>query len=77
MTDADPGERVRRLLLSADNALKNAADGATPERTARVRETLEQARAAAQDPAISPAVRELVERRLESLTRLEDGNGNA
>jgi hypothetical protein len=77
MTDADPADRVRRLLLSADNALKNAADGATPERIARVRETLEQAQVAARDPAISPAVRELVDRRLDSLATLEAGDGNA
>jgi hypothetical protein len=75
MTDAS--DRVRRLLLSADNSLKNAAGGATPERVARVRETLEEAKAAAADPSISDQVRTIVDRRLESLATLERGDGNA
>jgi hypothetical protein len=67
MTDAPAPDRVRKLLLSADNALKNAGPRATPERLARVRATLEEAREAALDPAVDERVRELVERRLATL----------
>jgi hypothetical protein len=62
-----PQDRIRKLLLSADNALKNAGPRATPERLERVRATLEEAREVAADPRVDERIRELVERRLASL----------
>jgi hypothetical protein len=62
---AEPGDRVRTLLLRADNVLKNEGDEA--DRRRRAREALEQARAAARDPSVDPRVRELVERRIAML----------
>lgn len=61
MTQA-PADRIRTLLLRADNVLKNAGDQADRERRARA--ALEEARDVAQDPAVDPKIRELVERRL-------------
>jgi hypothetical protein len=72
MTDAAPADRVRTLLLRADNVLKNTVPGGDPEdRTRRAREALEQAREVARDPSVDPRVRELVERRLAGLGALE------
>ncbi len=68
MTQA-PADRVRTLLLRADNVLKN--DGDTADRARRARQALEEAREVARDPAIEERVRELVERRLEALDALE------
>lgn len=67
MTDEDARDRVRKLLLSADNALKNAGPRATPERLDRVRRTLEEAREVARDETVDERIRELVERRLATL----------
>lgn len=64
-----PADRVRTLLLRADNQLKNGGH----ERYASVREALEQAREAAGDPGVDPRVAELVERRLAALEALEHG----
>ena len=64
MTQA-PADRIRTLLLRADNVLKNQGDTADRER--RAREALEEARTIARDPAVEPRVRELVNRRLEQL----------
>jgi hypothetical protein len=72
MSDAAPADRVRTLLLRADNVLKNHVPGGDPEdRLRRAREALVEAREVARDPAIEPRVRELVERRLEGLGALE------
>jgi hypothetical protein len=68
MTQA-PGDRIRTLLLRADNVLKNEGDPA--DRARRARRALEEARAVAADPAVEPRVRELVERRLTALDDLE------
>lgn len=62
MSDSSPSERVRTLLLRGDNVLKH---GRSPD---KAREAFEQAREAARDPSVDPRVRELVERRLESLS---------
>ncbi len=62
-------ERVRTLLLRGDNLLKSAR----PERVGRAMEAFEEARVAARDEDVSPEVRELVERRIESLRQLADG----
>jgi hypothetical protein len=59
-------ERVRTLLLRGDNLLKSAR----PERFGRALEAFEEAREAARDEDVSPEVRELVERRIESLRHL-------
>ena len=64
MTQA-PADRIRTLLLRADNVLKNQGDSADRERRARV--ALEEAREIAKHPGVDPRVRELVDRRLEQL----------
>jgi hypothetical protein len=68
MTQA-PADRLRTLLLRADNVLKNEGDPA--DRRQRARKALEEARAVAADPAVEPRVRDLVERRLAALDELE------
>jgi len=64
MTQA-PSDRIRTLLLRADNVLKNEGDQADRER--RARQALEEARDVARDPAVDARVRELIERRLAAL----------
>ena len=72
MSDPAPADRVRTLLLRADNVLKNTVPGGDPEdRVRRAREALEEAREVARDESVDPRVRELVERRLEGLGALE------
>lgn len=61
-----PSERVRTLLLRGDNVMKSAH----PERFGRALEAFEEARGVAADPSVDPRVRELVERRIESLRGL-------
>jgi hypothetical protein len=60
-----PADRIRTLLLRADNVLKNEGDQADRERRARA--ALEEARDLARDPDVDPRVAGLVERRLEQL----------
>jgi hypothetical protein len=60
-----PADRIRTLLLRADNVLKNAGDEADRERRARI--ALEEARDVARDPAVEARVRDLIERRLTAL----------
>ena len=62
-------ERIRTLLLRADNVLKNAGDPA--DRARRARHALEEARELARDPTVDERVRDLVERRIEGLDQLE------
>jgi hypothetical protein len=64
MTQA-PADRIRTLLLRADNVLKNQGDTADRERRARA--ALEEAREIAKDPGVDQRVAELVDRRLEQL----------
>ncbi len=67
-----PGDRIRKLLLRADNTLKNhVADGDDAARVVRARRTLEEAREIARDPDVPAPVRYLVERRLDGLSALE------
>jgi hypothetical protein len=66
-----PADRIRTLLLRADNVLKNEGDQA--DRTRRARMALEEARDLARDPAVDPRIRELVERRLAGLDDLAAG----
>jgi hypothetical protein len=64
--DQAAAERVRTLLLRGDNVLKSAR----PERFGRALAAFEEAREAAAAPAVDPRVRELVERRIETLRAL-------
>ena len=67
----DAADRVRTLLLRGDNVLKSAR----PERFGRALSSFEEAREAAADPSVDPRVRELVERRIESVRQLMEGAG--
>jgi uncharacterized protein (UPF0147 family) len=73
-----PGDRIRKLLLRADNTLKNHVPGGDEAgRAVRARRALEEARDIAKDPAVPSQVRELVQRRLDGLEALEGGaNGS-
>ena len=66
MTAASPQERIRTLLLRGDNLLKSGR----PERLPRALEAFEEAAEVARAPDVDPALRELVERRLEALRSL-------
>ena len=63
-----PADRIRTLLLRADNVLKNEGDQV--DRTARARAALEEAREVAKDPSVDVRVRDLIERRLVGLESL-------
>ena len=65
MSSSAPADRVRALLLRADNVLKNEGD--QDDRRRRALLALEEARDVARDPSVEPRVRELVERRREGL----------
>ena len=69
----DAAARIRTLLLRGDNLLKSGR----PERLGRAVEAFEEARTLAQDAAVDPRVRELVDRRLEAAKALiaEDDAG--
>lgn len=58
-----PAERVRTLLLRSDNLAKKG-------RSEQALAALEEARAAAASDEVEPRVRDLVERRIESLRAL-------
>jgi hypothetical protein len=64
--DTDPAARVRTLLLRGDNVMKSAH----PERFGRALQSFEEAREVAADDSVDPRVRELVERRIDSLRAL-------
>ena len=65
-------DRVRTLLLRADNVLKNTVPGGDPaDRERRAREALEEALRLSEDPCVDARVRELVERRLAALDAIE------
>ncbi|MBV9110645.1 MAG: hypothetical protein JO306_14640 [Gemmatimonadetes bacterium] len=63
---ASPADRVRTLLLRGDNVLKSAQPG----RLDRALAAFEEAREVAADASVDPRVRELVERRIESVRAL-------
>lgn len=70
----DPADRIRTLLLRADNVLKNVVPGGDEDdRRRRAREALEEARGLAADPAVDERVRGLIDRRLEGLDELAAG----
>jgi hypothetical protein len=66
-----PADRIRTLLLRADNVLKQAQPDEQGDRARRARVALEEARQVARDPAVEARVRDLVERRLRALDDLE------
>lgn len=74
-----PADRIRKLLLRADNTLKNHVPGGDEAaRVVRARAALEEARGLARDPSVPSPVRDLVERRLDGLSTLEtSGDGPA
>jgi len=72
---AAPADRIRSLLLRADNLLKN--DGDSDARTAQARAALIEAAEVAADPSVDERVRELVQRRLTALDALEAGHDPA
>jgi hypothetical protein len=61
VTDSEPADRIRTLLLRGDNLLKH---GRSQD---KAREAFEEARRIADDASVDPRVRELIERRLEAL----------
>jgi len=61
-------ERIQKLLVTGDNRLKQGVD------PAKVRETYEEALAAARDAGMEETVRPLVEVRLADLERLAPGS---
>lgn len=62
--DDDPATRVRRLLLSGDNIIKNRDN---PERYARARERYLKARAIAADAGLDATVLSIIDLRLTGL----------
>jgi hypothetical protein len=63
-----PADRIRTLLLRADNVLKN--EGEANSRVERARSALEEAREVARDPAVDVRLRDLIERRLAGIDEL-------
>jgi hypothetical protein len=63
-----PADRIRTLLLRADNVLKN--EGEAGARVDRARKALEEAREVARDPAVDVRLRDLIERRLAGIEEL-------
>ena len=61
MTDSDPAERVRTLLLRGDNVLKH---GRSED---KAREAFEEARRVAEEGQLDERIRQLIEHRLEQL----------
>jgi hypothetical protein len=66
VTAASPQDRIRTLLLRGDNLLKSGR----PERLARAVEAFEEEAGVAARPDVDPALRELVERRLDAARSL-------
>jgi hypothetical protein len=61
VTDPDPADRIRTLLLRGDNVLKH---GRSPD---KAREAFEEARRVAVDAGVDERLSELIERRLSTL----------
>jgi hypothetical protein len=64
MTEKDPAHRVRQLLLSGDNILKNQK---RPERVRQARERFQQAHELATEAGLDRGVVQIIERRLADL----------
>jgi hypothetical protein len=74
MSPVDPEqaqERIRKLIIVGDNRLKQGG----PDKYAKARGTFVQALRLADDVGLGERFRPLVERRLESIERLERGAG--
>jgi hypothetical protein len=69
--EAAPSDRVRSLLLRGDNVLKSAK----PERFGRALTAFEEARDVAADASVDDRVRQLVERRIQTLRELMEARG--
>ena len=65
MSEAEARAKIQRLLVTGDNRLKQ---GVSPD---KVRQSYEQALAAAREAGLEESVRPLVEIRLADLERLE------
>jgi hypothetical protein len=63
----EPSDRVRTLLLRADNLLKSVPPDHQADRERRAREALEEARAVATGGGVDERVVGLIERRLAAL----------
>jgi hypothetical protein len=61
VSDSEPADRVRTLLLRGDNLLKNRRS------QDKAREAFEEARRVAADADLDERIRELIERRLTTL----------
>ena len=68
MEKAEARERIQKLLVTGDNRLKQGVSAA------KVRESYEQALAAAREAGLEERVRPLVEVRLADLERLAPGS---
>jgi len=68
MAADDPRARVRQLLLSGDNTLKNRTG---PKSEARARERFERARRLAVESGLEGGLVEIIDRRLQGLGRLQ------
>lgn len=69
-------DRIRVLLLRADNLVKNTVPGGDPEdRLTRARAALQEAALIAAGPGVDPRLGDLVNRRLESLAAMEGADG--
>ena len=64
MEQSEARERIRKLLVTGDNRLKQGVDAA------KVRQSFQQALAVARDAGLEEQVRPLVEARLSDLERL-------
>jgi hypothetical protein len=72
----DPADRIRTLLLRADNVLKNVVPGGDQaDRERRAREALTEALGLADAPGVDERVAALVRRRLAELDRLQADAG--
>jgi hypothetical protein len=69
MSEKAPRDRVRQLLLSGDNTLKNRSG---PQSVARARATFERAREIALEAALEDLL-DIIEARLAGLTGGSDG----
>jgi hypothetical protein len=69
-TDQDPAARVRQLLLSGDNIIKNRD---TPGRYERARERYVKARTLAAGAGLDPAVLNIIDLRLAGLPDPQSG----
>lgn len=73
---AAPADRIRTLLLRADNLLKNSVPGGDDDdRAARARVALVEAAAVAEAPGVDKRVRELVQRRLDAIDAMAARDG--